>query len=263
MSFCLRALKSVFALLTFAGIADAGEYLLRFDVVELVYPEGDTYRLEKPTESKLRSIEFEINDVGAFSRARVDQGWDLSTSGEALGIVDGQLRVGSFALSIKPADGNDWSRSISGSRAFVFGQIDCSGSFGIGQEPRQEILFIQSVHEIPKTDGENVRRLAMISDSITATAEKMRKDRKTEHNNKVRAASEVLELAKRLLRQPESEGAGRVLLETIIKQFGQTDASGEATRIWNSLPNVSHTYSLRDSANKHMPIDEPSNAFFY
>lgn len=84
----------------------------------------------------------------------------------------------------------------------------------------------------------------------------MRKERKVEHDNKEKAAARTLELAKRLLKNADDEGAGRVLLDTVIRQFGETKAARQAKEVWNGLPNTGYKFPV-DAPPKHVGKDGP------
>src|SRR5687768_4702916 len=106
MSMSIRFTACSCVLLAVVSVATAKQYVLRYDVVEVEYAEGDIDRTGEPSKTTTRHIEVKIDEKREFSSTRVDQGWDLTVSGKATGLKDGRLRVEGLMFAYGSTDRN-------------------------------------------------------------------------------------------------------------------------------------------------------------
>lgn len=243
MSNLFRFAWAVCVLLLAAGAAGAKEFIVRCDVVELEYADGDEHGLGEPVKSTVRYAEIKVGETSEFSHTEARDGWSLSIRGKATGVKDGKLGVDALQVEYQPPEGQSGRQQLFGSSYwFMPGRIDRAGGGGLraGNGPLHERLFFYSAHEAPPNDRADEERCAEIRKAVLAQVAEMRKQRKVEFDYKEKAAGRVLAAAKELLENANDEGAGRVLLETVIRQFGETEACREAKQIWIRLPNVTY-----------------------
>lgn len=254
MSALFRFAHGFCVFLLVVGAARAKEFIVRCDVVALEYAMGDEHGLREPVTSTVRYAEVKVGDTGDFSHTEARDGWSLSIRGKATGVKDGKLSVDALQVEYKPPEGQGGRQQRFGSSySFVPGRIDRAGGSNrrAGNGPLHEGMFFYSVHEAPPDDRGDEERCAEIRKAVLAQVAEIRQNRKVEFDDKEKAAGRVLEVARELLKNANDEGAGRVLLQNVIRQFGETQAGRRAKEVWNGLPNTDHKFPI-DAPWKHV-----------
>jgi hypothetical protein len=249
MSTLFRSVWGVGVLLIVAGAVHAKDFVVRCDVLESEYAAGDEFGLGEPAKTTLRYIEVKIDERSDFSHADAHEGWTLSIRGKATGFKDGRLGVDGLAFAYVPADNPGGGQTMSASNyTYVPGRIDRAGgsSSRTANGPLRELLVFYSAHEPAKGERAEEERCASVRKAVLEQVVQMRTERRVEHDDKEKAAARTLELAKQLLKDANDEGAGRVLLETLARRFGETQAGRKAKSVWNALPNVRYRFPAND-----------------
>jgi hypothetical protein len=219
--------------------ANAKEYLIRCDLLEVEFAAGDDQGIGEPASTKFRHVEVKVDEASTFSTTRVEEGWSMTAAGKVAGIKDGKLMVKGMSFAYGPEDGTSGNSSFSAELQIPGIPTYCSGGLRSGgMEPPRELFVFFSMRVPAKSERENDEQCAEIRKTILAEVAKRRKERAAELGANEKAAASLLELAKKQLGEPENEAAGRVLLQWIVKQATGTKARQEAMNIWNGLPDV-------------------------
>ncbi len=227
-------------------IGTAIEFIVRFDLVEVDYAEGDEYGVGEPVKNTLRHIEVKVDETGEFSSTRIDQGWDITIGGTAAGLKDMQLKIISLKIAYGSTEEGSDRASIQSGSATVSSKVEHVGGTGsrTGTGPFRETLVLRSGRAPAATDRENDEQCAAIRKSVLEIVATKRKERAVKQDATEKAAARLLDLAKDQLKRPEDEAVGRELLELVIHKYGQTKVGREARKTWNDLPGTTGKYFL-------------------
>jgi hypothetical protein len=227
------------SLLLIASGAEAKDFLLRYDIVEVEYAEKDSSAFGEPVSTATRHIEIKIADHGEFQSKQRDHDREMAVSGKAIGVKNGQLSVEATTFAYSRTDGGG-GMQVSGAECPLSDKpksICCSGG------TRQVFVFC-SARETGKTKRDDDAWCADAMKQMLDHIAKERKDRIIERELKEKTATCLLELAKSKLGRSDDDAVGRKLLQTVVQSFDDTAAALDAKKTWNQLPNVDSKYSL-------------------
>lgn len=220
-----------------AGAADAKEFILRYDVLEVEYDKGDIDRTGEPTRTTLRSVEVTVDEKSDFAVARIDKDWELKLSGKSTGFADGKLQVEKLSFGCAAIDGATSTTIGAPLKSHIESSVQFVGGGG-------STHIFHSIREPAKTDRENEEQCAEIRKTVLEQFAKRREEHIARVQTRSKTALRVLELAQQQLKQAENEAVGRELLELVIQKYGDTKSGREAKQIWNDLPGATYKYPL-------------------